>query len=110
MSRSRQTDGRAEGRRCQTGSHAERSDSLAVRTVGTADRLAVGVSPLTRPDSFHAGSCDGEREDRVRFGAFDVRVALAFEGTAHFRLCLLFEALLCQAPRSSDLPNNSQRQ
>ncbi|KAM7398375.1 hypothetical protein PAMA_006331 [Pampus argenteus] len=35
------------------------------QTVGTADRLAVGVSPLTRPDSFHAGSCDSEREDRV---------------------------------------------
>lgn len=78
------------------------------RTVGTADRLAVGVSPLTRPDSFHAGSCDGEREDRVRFRPFDVGVPLAFEGTAHFRLCLLFEALLCQALRPSALSGNSQ--
>lgn len=38
----------------------------------TADRLAVGVSPLTRPDSFHGGSGDGERQDWVGFTAFDV--------------------------------------
>lgn len=54
------------------------------QTVGTADRLAVGVSPLTRPDSFHAGSCHCEREDWVRLGAFDVGVALVFEVAAHF--------------------------
>lgn len=78
------------------------------QTVGTADRLAVGVSPLTRPDSFHAGSCDSEREDRVGFRAFDVGVALAFEGAAHFRPCLRFEALLCQALRPSALSSNSQ--
>ncbi|CAB1418862.1 unnamed protein product [Pleuronectes platessa] len=27
-------------------------------TVGTADKPAVGIFPLTRPDSFNAGSCD----------------------------------------------------
>lgn len=54
------------------------------QTVGTADRLAVGVSPLTRPDSFHADSCHCEREDWVRLGAFDVGVALVFDVAAHF--------------------------
>lgn len=34
-----------------------------------ADRLAVGVSGLTRPDSFHAGSCDGERGRSGQIGA-----------------------------------------
>lgn len=42
------------------------------QTVGTADRPAVGVSPLTRPDSFRAGSCHSERADRLRFGVFDL--------------------------------------
>lgn len=60
------------------------------RTVTTADRLAVAVSQLTRPDSFHAGSCDSEREDWVRFRLFEVRVALVFEdsaGIAHVCFC-----------------------
>lgn len=58
------------------------------RTVGTADRLAVGVSQLTRPDSFHAGSCDSEREDWVRFSLFDVGVAFVFEDSARIaRVC-----------------------
>lgn len=43
----------------------------------------MGVSPLTRPDSFNAGSCRSEREDRVTAEAFDVRVMLGFEDTAH---------------------------
>lgn len=58
------------------------------RTVRTADRLAVVVSQLTRPDSFHAGSCDSEREDWVRFRLFDVRVAFVFEDSARIaRVC-----------------------
>lgn len=61
------------------------------QAVGTADRLAVGVFLLTRPDSFHAGSCDSEREDWVQFTAFDVGVALAFEGTAHFSSVCFFK-------------------
>ncbi len=73
------------GLRCQTESCTEQPTvrQRGGQTGGTADRLAVGVSPLTRPDSFHAGSCSSEREDRLRFRLFDVGVALAFEGTAH---------------------------
>lgn len=63
------------------------------QTVGPADRLAVGVSPLTRPDSFHAGSCGSEREDRTRSRPFDVRVALVFEVPRSFCLYLLFLSL-----------------
>lgn len=65
-------------------------DSQTAGTAGTADRLAVGVPPLTRPDSFHAGSCDSESEDRVRLKAFDVGVALEFEVTAHFSSVWIF--------------------
>lgn len=72
------------------------------RTVGMADRLAVGVSPLTRPDSFHAGTCRSEREDRVRLGAFDVGVALAFEVAAHFLPPFAFFKPCCV--RRSSLP------
>ena len=80
------------GLRCQTESCTE-SDG---QTVGTADRLAVGVSLLTRPDSFHASSSDREREDRVRFRAFDVRVALSFEGTAHSASVCFFKLRLTE--------------
>lgn len=69
------------------------------QTVGTADRLAVGVSPLTRPDSFHAGSCDSEREDWVRFRMFDVGVALAFEGTARFASVCFFKPCCVRLPK-----------
>lgn len=77
--------------------------------VRTADRLAVGVSQLTRPDSFHAGSCDSEREDWVRFRLFDVGVALVFEDSAQLaRVCFSkpcwVSVPLPQSP--SDLSNN----
>lgn len=68
------------------------------RTVGTADRLAVGVSPLTRPDSFHAGSCDSEREDRVRFRLFDVGVPLVFEGPARSARVCFFKPCCVSLP------------
>lgn len=56
--------------------------------VRTADRLAVGVSQLTRPDSFHAGSRGSQRQDQVRFRLFDVAVAFVFEGGAQLaRVC-----------------------
>lgn len=58
---------------------ADRARQPGGQFVRTADRLAVGVSPLTRPDSFHAGSCDREREDWVRFRLFDVGVALCLK-------------------------------
>lgn len=61
--RSRQADGRSGGPVRLSGGGA----------AGPADRLAVGVSALTKPDSFHAGSCDSEREDQRRLGAFDVQ-------------------------------------
>lgn len=64
------------------------------RTVGTADRLAVGVSLLTRPDSFHAGSCDSEREDRVTFRPF----AVPFEGTARFACVCFFNPCCVSLP------------
>lgn len=54
------------------------------QAVRTADRLAGDVSQLTRPDSFHAGSCDSEREDWVRFRLFDVGVVFVFEDSAPF--------------------------
>ena len=80
---------------------AQTSRQSGGQTVGTADRLAVGFSLLTRPDSFHAGSCDSEREDWVRFRLFDVGVALAFEGTAHFA-CVCFFKPCCV--RLTELP------
>ena len=65
------------------------------------------VSPLTRPDSFHAGSCNSEREDRVRFRVFDVRVVLAFEGTAHFGSVYIFKSC-CVRLAEADPASNSQ--
>ena len=106
----RQSDG---GLRCQTESCTDQP------TVGTADKLAVGVSPLTRPDSFHADSCNGEREDRVRLRVFDVGVVLVFEGTAYFASVCSFKPLLYQNARAArrwgrqSLPviqNGSQKQ
>lgn len=76
------------------------ADSQTVRRsdVGTADRLAVGVSPLTRPDSFHGGSCGSEREDGVRVRPFDVGVALAFEATARFASVCFFKPCCVRLP------------
>lgn len=94
------TNSQTEGLRCQTESC---TDQPTVRqpggqTVGTADRLAVGVSPLMRSDSFHAGSCDSEREDRVRFRLFDVGVVFAFEVTAHFASVCFFKLCCARLP------------
>lgn len=90
------------GLRCQTESG---------RQLGPQTSWRWASLPLTRPDSFHAGSCDSEREDRVRSRVFDVGVALVFEGTA-FRLCLLFLKPCCV--RRAELPGagagrNSQK-
>lgn len=73
-----------------SGAGAERVRQPGGARVRPADRLAVGVSGLTRPDSFHAGSCDGEKGgDRARLGLFDAGVASLFEASA---------CLLCEAP------------
>lgn len=77
--------------------------------VRTADRLAVGVSRLTRPDSFHAGSCNSEREDWVRFRLFDVGVAFAFEDSAQLARVCFWKPCWVSVPwpqRPSDLSNN----